>query len=208
MHNALINAISDMNEDEAIAITRDLLTRNEDPLAIVRSCSAAMEVIGKRFEAGEYFLPELMLAGDLVKHISDLAKPALHGSEGEAKRGTIVLGTVKGDIHNIGKDIVAFLLDVNGFEVHDVGVNVDPAVFVKAIQDYKPAVVGLSGLLTVAYDSMKSTVQAIEAAGLRDQVKIMIGGAQVSETIRQYAGADAFGEDAMVGVRLAKQWIG
>jgi methanogenic corrinoid protein MtbC1 len=208
MHNTLINAISDMNEDEAIAITRDLLTRNEDPLAIVRSCSAAMEVIGKRFEAGEYFLPELMLAGDLVKHISDLAKPALHGSEGEAKRGTIVLGTVKGDIHNIGKDIVAFLLDVNGFEVHDVGVNVDPAVFVKAIQDYKPAVVGLSGLLTVAYDSMKSTVQAIEAAGLRDQVKIMIGGAQVSETIRQYAGADAFGEDAMVGVRLAKQWIG
>jgi methanogenic corrinoid protein MtbC1 len=208
MHNTLINAISDMNEDKAIAITRDLLTRNEDPLAIVRSCSAAMEVIGKRFEAGEYFLPELMLAGDLVKHISDLAKPALHGSEGEAKRGTIVLGTVKGDIHNIGKDIVAFLLDVNGFEVHDVGVNVDPAVFVKAIQDYKPAVVGLSGLLTVAYDSMKSTVQAIEAAGLRDQVKIMIGGAQVSETIRQYAGADAFGEDAMVGVRLAKQWIG
>jgi methanogenic corrinoid protein MtbC1 len=193
MHNTLINAISEMNENEAITITKDLLAHGGDPLAIVRSCSAAMEVIGKRFEAGEYFLPELMLAGELVEQISDLVKPTLHGSGAQTR---------------IGKDIVAFLLDVNGFGVHDLGVNVDPAVFVKAIQDYKPAVVGLSGLLTVAYDSMKSTVNAIEAADLRDQVKIMIGGAQVSETIRQYAGADAFGQDAMAGVRLAKQWIG
>ena len=208
MPNTLITAISDMNEDEAIAITRDLLARGEDPLAIVACCSAAMEVVGRRFEAGEYFLPELMLAGEIVKGISDLARPALHGAGAAARKGAVVLGTVKGDIHNIGKDIVSFLLDVNGFAVHDVGVDADPSVFVKAIQDHKPAVVGLSGLLTVAYDSMRSTVQAIEAAGLRDQVKIMIGGAQVSETIRQYAGADAFGEDAMAGVRLAKQWIG
>jgi 5-methyltetrahydrofolate--homocysteine methyltransferase len=149
-----------------------------------------------------------MLAGEIVKGISALARPALHGTGTTARKGAVVLGTVKGDIHNIGKDIVSFLLHVNGFAVHDVGVDADPAVFVKAIQDHKPAVVGLSGLLTVAYDSMKSTVQAIEAAGLRGQVKIMIGGAQVSETIRQYAGADAFGEDAMAGVRLAKQWIG
>jgi trimethylamine corrinoid protein len=208
MPNTLITAISDMNENEAIAIARDLLAHGEDPLAIVASCSAAMEIVGKRFEAGEYFLPELMLAGEIVKGISDLARPALHGTGTAARKGVIVLGTVKGDIHNIGKDIVSFLLDVNGFAVYDVGVDADPAVFVRAIQDHKPAVVGLSGLLTVAYDSMKRTVQAIEAAGLRDQVKIMIGGAQVSETIRQYAGADAFGEDAMAGVRLAKQWIG
>ena len=148
------------------------------------------------------------MAGELVKQISDLAKPALHGSTAAAPKGTVVMGTVKGDIHNIGKDIVVFLLEVNGFRVHDAGVDVNPAAFVKAIQDYKPEVLGLSGLLTVAYESMKSTVQAIKAAGLRDQVKIMIGGAQVSDAIRDYAGADAFGPDAIAAVRLATQWVG
>lgn len=208
MSDTLVRAISDMMEDEAIAAARDLLARGADPMAIVDSCAAAMEVVGKRFEAGEYFLPELMMAGELVKQVSDLAKPALQGRRAAAPKGTVVVGTVKGDIHNIGKDIVVFLLEVNGFRVHDAGVDVDPAAFVKAIQDHTPAVLGLSGLLTVAYESMKSTVEAVKTAGLRDQVKIMIGGAQVSEAIREYAGADAYGPDAIAAVRLATQWVG
>jgi methanogenic corrinoid protein MtbC1 len=118
------------------------------------------------------------------------------------------LSAIAGDIHDIGKDIVTFLLDVNGFEVRDIGIDVPPSTFVEAIKDFKPQVVGMSGLLTLAYDSMKNAVQAIEEAGLRDSVKIMIGGGQMSETVRKYAGADAFGKDAMEGVNLAKKWIG
>ena len=208
MYETLVRAISEMQEEDALAETKALLAAGKDPLGILDSCTAAMEIVGKRFEAGEYFLPELMMAGEVVKQISELARPALRQVAAAPRKGAIVLGTVKGDIHNIGKDIVAFLLDANGFQVHDVGVDVAPSTFVKAIQEHKPAVLGLSGLLTVAYDSMKATVDAIDAAGLRDQVKIMIGGAQVSETIRAYAGADAFGEDAVAGVRLAKLWIG
>jgi methanogenic corrinoid protein MtbC1 len=118
------------------------------------------------------------------------------------------MGTVEGDIHDIGKNIVTFLLDVNGFEVRDIGIDVPPSKFVEEIKDFKPQVVGLSGLLTLAYGSMKKTVQVIEKAGLRDRVKIMIGGGQVNEQTREYVGADAFGKDAMEGVTLAKKWIG
>jgi 5-methyltetrahydrofolate--homocysteine methyltransferase len=118
------------------------------------------------------------------------------------------MGTVEGDIHDIGKDIVTFLLEVNGFEVRDIGIDVPPDTFVEEIKAFQPQVVGMSGLLTLAYDSMKRTVQAIEEAGLRDTVKIMIGGGQVSEKIREHAGADAFGKDAMEGIALVKQWTG
>ena len=115
---------------------------------------------------------------------------------------------MKGDVHDIGKNIVTFLLEANGFEVRDIGVNQPPASFVEAVRDFRPAVVGLSGLLTLAFDAMKETVQALQDAGLRDQVKIMIGGGQMSDKVKEYAGADAYGPDAMAGVRLCKQWIG
>jgi methylmalonyl-CoA mutase cobalamin-binding domain/chain len=115
---------------------------------------------------------------------------------------------VKGDVHDIGKNIVTFLLEANGFEVRDIGVNQPPASFVKAVREFKPAVVGMSGLLTLAFGAMKETVRALQEAGLRDQVKIMIGGAQMSEKVKEYTGADAFGTDAMTGVRLCQQWIG
>ena len=208
MFDTLVNALSDMNEGEALSETRALLAAGEDPRRILESCSAAMGIVGRRFESREYFLPELMMAGAIIEQISALVKPALPQAAAARRKGTVVVATVKGDIHAIGKDIVAFLLDVNGFEVRDLGVDVAPATVVKAILDYEPAVLGLSGLLTVAYDSMKQTIQAIEAAGLRDRVRIMIGGAQMSDGIREYAGADAFGTDAVAAVRLAEQWIG
>jgi methanogenic corrinoid protein MtbC1 len=127
----------------------------------------------------------------------------------EIKRhGKVVIGTVEGDIHDIGKNIVTFMLDVNGFEVLDLGVDVPAQKFVEAIRDFQPQVVGLSGFLTLAFEVMKETVEAINTAGLRNEVKIMIGGGQVNEEIRKYAGADAYGKDAMAAVNLAKQWIG
>ena len=118
------------------------------------------------------------------------------------------MGTVEGDIHDIGKNIVTFMLDVNGFDVLDLGVDVSSQKYVEAIRDFQPQVVGLSGFLTLAFDTMKETIEAIQAAGLRDQVKIMVGGGQMDDQVRAYTGADAYGRDAMAAVKLAKDWIG
>ncbi len=208
MSQKLVNAMTNMNEKETLEIVRALLADNQDPVQILDDCTKAMETVGKRFEAGEYFLPELMLAGEMMMQISEMVKPKLKGGVASRKQGKVLIGTVEGDVHDIGKNIVSFLLDVNGFEVCDIGIDVPPGKFVEKIKDFKPQVVGLSGLLTLAYDSMKNTVRAIEKAGLRNSLKIMIGGGQIRETVREYAGADAFGKDAMEGVTLAKKWIG
>ena len=208
MSDELVDAIENMKEAEALALARERLDGGEDPLKLLELCRQAMDIVGKRFEDGDYFLPELMLAGEMLAQISEMAKPKIVGGLEVKRVGKVVIGTVEGDIHDIGKNIVTFLLDVNGFEVRDIGIDAPPAKFVEAIKDFRPQVVGLSGLLTLAYDSMKNTVQAIEEAGLRDKVKIMIGGGQMSEKVREYAGADAFGKDAMEGITLAKKWIG
>jgi 5-methyltetrahydrofolate--homocysteine methyltransferase len=143
-----------------------------------------------------------------MKLITELVKPQLTREEETRKSGKIVFGTVRGDIHDIGKNIVTFMLDVNGFEVIDLGVDVPEQKFVDKIKESGASIVGLSGFLTLAFDSMKQTIRAIEDAGLRDSVKVMIGGGQISEEIRKYTGADAYGKDAMAGVTLAKKWTG
>lgn len=208
MSQKLIDAITDMREEEALSITEALLASGTPPLSILESCRKAMEVVGQRFEAGACFVPELMLAGEVLRQISEKIKPLIQeGAASTNKLGRIVMGTVEGDIHDIAKDIVVFMLDINGFEVTDLGVDVPPAKFVESVKANNAAIVGLSGFLTLAYDPMKATVQALKAEGL-DTVKVMIGGGQIDEQIRQYTGADAFGRDAMAAVSLAKQWVG
>ena len=207
MSEQLINAIADMDEEGALALTKELLDAGATPTAILDDCRAAMEIVGKRFEQGEYFIPELILAGEMLKGISAEVRPHMTAAQADAKKGAkVVVGTVKGDIHDIGKDIVVFMLDVNGFDVMDLGIDVPVQTFVDTIAREKPGVVALSGFLTLAYDSMKETVAAIEAAGLRKGVKIMVGGGTVDEQVCRYAGADAFGLDAMAAVSLAKGW--
>jgi 5-methyltetrahydrofolate--homocysteine methyltransferase len=179
-----------------------------DPMEILDAARKAMDIIGQRYEEGTYFLPELILAGEMLNQITDAIKPELAKLPEIKRLGKVVIGTVEGDIHDIGKNIVTFMLDVNGFDVLDLGVNVSPQKFVEAIREFQPQVVGLSGFLNLAFDAMKETVEAIKKAGLRDRVKIMIGGGQMSERIRKYAGADAHGKDAMAGVSLAKEWVG
>ena len=208
MYEKLVEAIVKMDEDEAMTAAKELLEKGDDPLKILEQCRKAVEIVGAQFEKGECFLPELMMAGHMLGEISNLVKPVM--SKGfEVKRiGKVLMGTVEGDVHDIGKNIVTFLLDANGFEVMDIGIDVPPQKFVEAIKSFGPQVVGLSGLLTIAYDSMKKTVDAVNEAGLRDKVKIMIGGGQMSDKVKEYAGADAYAKDAMAGVVLAKQWIG
>jgi methanogenic corrinoid protein MtbC1 len=209
MSKQLVNAIADMKEQEAIKLAKEMVEGGSDPMAILDSAREAMGIVGQRYEEGNYFLPELILAGVMLNQIAEIVKPGLADKATEMERhGKVVIGTVEGDIHDIGKDIVVFMLDVNGFEVLDLGIDVAPSKFVEAIKDFQPQVVGLSGFLSLAFDSMKDTVEAIKKAGLRDKVKIMIGGGQMSEDVRTYTGADAYGPDAMAGVSLAKGWVG
>jgi 5-methyltetrahydrofolate--homocysteine methyltransferase len=174
-------------------------------LEVLEASRQAMDVIGKRFESGECFIPELMLAGDMLAQVAGVVKPRLAQEGGQKKLGKVIFGTVEGDIHDIAKDIVVFMLDINGFEVTDLGVDVPVAKFVDAVKETGAKIVGLSGFLTLAYDPMKNTVAALKAAGLND-VKVMIGGGQMDEKIREYTGADAYGKDAMAAVNIAKGW--
>jgi 5-methyltetrahydrofolate--homocysteine methyltransferase len=208
MTESLIHALVEMQEAEALQKAKQLLDEGTDPMNILEACSKAMKTVGKRFEQGEYFLPHLIMAGVMLKQISETIKPLIKEEKTEAGRGRVLMGTVSGDIHDIGKNMVIFLLEVNGFEVRDIGIDQPLENFLKAIREFQPQVVGMSGLLTLAFDSMKETVRAIEDAGLREKVRIMIGGAQVTEQVKDYTGADAYGPDALAGVRLVEQWIG
>lgn len=204
--NALVEAITDMREEDAVRTANEMLDQGSSPVEVLESCREAMGVIGQRFEAGDCFVPELILAGEILRQISDVVKPKMTQAVETKKLGKVVIGTVEGDIHDIGKDIVTFMLDVNGFDVKDLGVDVPAAKFVEAVKEFQPQVVGLSGFLTLAYDPIKNTVQALKAAGFTG--KVMIGGGQIDEQIRQYTGADAYGKDAMAAVALARGWIG
>lgn len=208
MSGDLVDAMVNMKEKEALAIAKGLVESGEDPQKVLGLCKEALEMVGKRFEEGTYFLPELVLAGEMMRQISDMAKPKLRTATQSEPLGKVVIGTVKGDIHDLGKDIVTFMLDVSGFHVLDLGIDVPPEKFVEAIKEFQPQVVGLSGFLTLAFESMKTTVGAIDDAGLRNNVKIMIGGGQIDDEVRKHTGADAFGLDAMDAVKLSKKWIG
>jgi methanogenic corrinoid protein MtbC1 len=208
MAKDLVSTLGDLKEKEALKIVEDRLNAKEDPLKILDDARRAMEIVGKRFADSEYFIPDLVYSGEILKAITELVKPKMTKAAESKRRGKIVFGTVAGDIHDIGKDIVVFMLDVNGFEVYDLGVDVPAQKFVDKIKESGAPIVGLSGFLTLAYDSMKQTIEAMQTAGLRDKVKVMIGGGQITEEVRKYTGADAYGKNAMAGVALAKKWVG
>jgi methanogenic corrinoid protein MtbC1 len=206
MSEELIQAIAEMEDEEAVRLVKELLAQGTEPVAILADCRAAMAIVGKRFETGEYFISELILAGEILKTISAEVKPLIQQEAAAKKQARILIGTVRGDIHDIAKDIVTFMLDVNGFEVKDLGIDVPVEKFVEEVKSWQPDIVALSGFLTLAYTSMKETVEAIEKAGLRGKVKIMVGGGTVDAAVCAYARADGWGTDAMTAVSLARQW--
>ena len=203
----LVEALSELEEAEALEITKRRLEAGEDPNAILSDARNGMGIVGNRFATGEYFIPDLIYSGEILKQVSDMVKPKLVKGKGIKKLGKIVLGTVAGDIHDIGLNIVDFMLDTNGFEVFNLGVDVAPNKFVEKVKETGAPIVALSGFLTLAFDSMKETVKALEEAGARGKIKIMIGGGQVDEHVKEYTGADAYGKDAMEAVTLAKKWL-
>lgn len=209
--NQLIAWLADMNEDDALPLARRMLLEDRaDPMRVLELCRAAMDIVGQRFEEGEYFLPELVLAGEMLDTIGAIAKPLIKAAGGGAAQthGKVLIGTVHGDLHDIGKNIVTFMLDINGFEVKDIGVDVPVQRFIDEIKAFQPTVVGLSGFLTLAFDAMKETIAAFDTAGLRQDFKVMIGGGQIDETVRAYTGADAFGVNAVEAVALCRRWMG
>jgi methanogenic corrinoid protein MtbC1 len=204
--NALVEAITEMREEDAVRLAQEELNTGTPPVEVLDQCREAMAIIGRRFEEGDCFVPELILAGEMLRQISDVVKPQLTQAAEVKKIGRVVIGTVEGDIHDIGKDIVAFMLDVNGFEVMNLGVDVPAAKFVETLEDFQPQVVGLSGFLTLAYEPIKNTIAALREAGFTG--KVMIGGGEMDEQVKQYTKADAYGRDAVAAVSLAKQWVG
>jgi methanogenic corrinoid protein MtbC1 len=208
MSTPLIDAILAMDEAAALQIVTARLEEGEAPEAVLEEAKAAMTVLGDKFACEEVFIPELIMGGEIMKGIAAELGPRIKGESVGESRGTIVLGTVAGDIHDIGKDVVVMMLEVNGYEVRDLGIDVPVERFVAAIDELHPQVIGLSGLLTLAFDSMKATIEGIAAAGKRDQVKIMIGGSPVDEQVCAYTGADGWGRDAAAALRLAAEWTG
>lgn len=203
----LIGLIVDLCEKEAKDLVQKKIDAGEDPLKILEQIRVAMAKVGEKFESKEFFLPDLIMSGEILRQVTEILEPKLKADIKAQSLGKIVLGTVFGDIHDIGKDIVKFMLESNGFEVHDLGVNVPKEKFVEKIKELDAKIVGLSGFLTLAYDAMKETIEEIKNAGLREKTKIMIGGGQINENVRKYVGADSFGKDAIEAVALAKEWI-
>ena len=200
---ALIGAISDLEEVTALALVRQQLEAGDDPLLVIEDCQEGMRQVGLRYERREYYLAGLVMAGEIFSQVMELLRPAVKRQTSGRDSGCILLGTVQGDIHDLGKNIVSMLLSCHNFAVHDLGVDVSPGTFVEQAAWVQPNMVGLSGLLTSAYDAMQETVTLLRAEGYEGP--IIIGSGQISEEVSQYVGADYWTTDGVTGVKLCRR---
>ena len=206
-YSKLYEAILNGENSEAAAVTREALEAGTDPMILVTNYMIpAMDEVGRRFESEEYFVPELLLSGRAMKAAMELIRPLLTAAGAEPK-GRVVIGTVKGDLHDIGKNLVAAMLEGGGFDVIDLGTDVAPERFVEAISNKNANIVCLSALLTVTMPAMRTTVEALKTAGVRDRVKVLIGGAPVTAQYAREIGADGYGENASAAVTLARSLV-
>jgi 5-methyltetrahydrofolate--homocysteine methyltransferase len=198
----ITQAMADMLEDELMALTDKYLTEGRNPKDILDAYQAGMTEIGKRYEAGEYFVSELILAGEMMTAGSEKIKPYLKGvtDSGASNKGRVLIATVEGDIHDIGKNIAGTIMELAGYEVKNLGEDVKIVEIVEEVKTFQPKLLGLSGLLTLAYDPMKAVVDKLVEAGLRDKVKVLLGGSQIDDHILKYVGADVYANDAMTNV--------
>lgn len=207
MKSQLAKNIADLNEEEVLSQIRRELDAGTDPMAILDDCRNGIVLVGEKYENGEYFISDLMMAGEIFKQVSKMLAPAFK-TDGVPRKKWVVIGTVKGDIHDIGKNLVVTMLQAANYGVKDLGVDVAPQRFVEAVQETGAKVLALSCLLTVGYDSMKETVSALDSAGLRPMVKVMIGGGPITENVCKYSGADGWGTNPQAAVKYCNKWIG
>jgi len=211
MFNAeqLKQAVGELDEEKVLAMLREFVATNpsqEEAQQAVAACQSGMAIVGDLFEKEEYFVGDLIFAGELLTNAIEILKPVL-GSASSKKIGKIVLGTVAGDLHDIGKNIFKSMAEAAGFEVFDLGIDQPPANFVNKVREVKPEIVGMSGVLTLALEAMKDTVDALKEAGLRDSIKIIIGGNPVTKEACEQIGADAFTTNAAEGVKICQGWV-
>jgi methanogenic corrinoid protein MtbC1 len=204
----LTEALVDLKKEDIIAMVEDHLQKNTPPLEIVRALNDGMIKVGERFAAGEYFISELIYSGHIMKDAMTRLDPLFRHSDVETSGEKVVIGTVKGDIHDIGKNIVVMLIRNAGFNVIDLGVDVPADRFVETLKETKAKVLALSCLLNLAFTEMKNVVEALDAAGIRSNVKVIIGGQPIDEKVREYVGADYYGSDAPAGVRICREIYG
>jgi len=206
--SVICQQMSDLDEVALFASLNQVIAEEPAAAAVaLEACQAGLEIVGERFEEKEYFLSDLIYAGELMGDAAAILNPAL-SEEGQGALGKLIICTVKGDLHDIGKNIVATMLGSAGFEVIDLGVDVDPATIVQCAKDNDVKIIGLSAVLTLAIESMKQTVQSFVEAGIRDDVKIIIGGNPVSEPICEYTGADVWVHSPQEGVNICRKWAG
>jgi len=204
----MLEAMIELDEDTLLQMAEDIMAAGGGEAAeLMRACQEGMEEVGRRFESGEYFIGDLVCAGEMMGRLMDIVRPALAAGS-DQKIGTMIMATVKGDLHDIGKNIVKALLEAAGFEVVDLGIDVPPEKIVETVRDKNISIVGLSCVLTLAIDAMKETVEAFQAAGLREGTRIIIGGNPVSEEVRQLTGADAWAINPQDTIRTCRDWAG
>ena len=205
----LTEAVGELNEEEVLKILEEFIASNpteEEAQKVVSACQSGMNIVGERFEAGEYFVGDLIFAGELLNEAIGTLKPVI-GSASDKKVGSIVLGTVHGDLHDIGKNIFRSMAEAAGFEVHDLGIDQSVEAFVDKVKQVKPQIVGMSGVLTLALEAMKETIDGLNAEGLRNNVKIIIGGNPVTKEVCEHVGADAWTTNAAEGVKICQGWV-
>jgi 5-methyltetrahydrofolate--homocysteine methyltransferase len=203
LHEAVVNG----DAKGAHSITQQALAEGIDPLELVNNYMVpAMDEVGRRFEANEYFVPELLISARAMKSALDIIRPLLT-ARGDKPVGRVAIGTVKGDLHDIGKNLVASLLEGGGFEVIDLGVNVSPEKFIETVNAKQANIVAMSALLTTTMPSMKTTIDALKQAGVRNKVKVLIGGAPITQKYADEIGADGYSENAVGAVALAKKVV-
>lgn len=200
MAEELIAALVDFRKEEVIEAVKSRAERGESPVQILAECRRGMTIVGERFQKGEYFLAELMLSGEIFKGALAILEPYLAKTNPSKPLGKVVLATLKGDIHDLGKDIVAIMLKAQGFEVYNLGVDVSPNIVIDKVKETTPDFVGFSALITTAFDSMKQTAIMLQEAGLREQFKLMVGGGVTTPAVKEYVGADFQTTDATEGV--------
>lgn len=200
MSGELSKALVDLKRDEVVDIVRRRIDMGEDPLYILDDCRQGMTIVGERFQKGDYFLAELMLSAEIFKAATAILEPCLAGVRSSKPLGSVVLATMKGDIHDLGKNILATLLRAHDFEVYDLGVDIDPSLLVREVKETGPDFVGFSSLITTAFESMRQTAVMLQEAGLREKFKLMIGGGVTTPAVRDYVGADFQSTDATEGV--------
>jgi len=207
--SALRQGIADLDEDGVLATVRAEIRAGADPAAVIAACEEGMRLVGEQYEEGEYYLSGLIMAGEIFREVLEIVQPALEAGFAGNSGGRVLLGTVRGDIHDIGKAIVQIALRANGFAVDDLGVDVPPRAFVDQALAWRPAIIGLSGLLTTAYEPMRETVRLLRAQPefAASPIPVIIGGGTLNEQVRAFVGADYWCNNALAGVRLCQQIV-